>query len=134
MASSGPESAATIQANASTTQVRSAVARSESVVLMPHLARMDVMPAKNAEANAAAIRDKERLRLIERRRFAWWVWRRRANMHDFVQYSARLVCHDIVAEANVMKMVHVHARLDGYIEIDPHRFLRMLRLRLRDCF
>lgn len=83
---------------------------------------MDVMPAKNAEANAAAIQDKERLRLIERRRFAWWVWRRCANMHDFVQCSARLVCHDIVAEANVMKMVHAHARLGRYVEVNPIDF------------
>ena len=79
MAESGPASAAMIYANTSITHVRSAVATSESVVLMPHLARIDVMPAKNAEANAAAIQDIEvsplscKLFLIDCRRLAkWW--------------------------------------------------------------
>lgn len=45
------------QAKTSTTQVRMAVATSESVCLMPHLAKMDVMPAKNADANAATAHD-----------------------------------------------------------------------------
>ncbi len=43
------------QVNTTTTQVRSAVATSESVVLMPHLASTDTMPANSAEAKAAAI-------------------------------------------------------------------------------
>ena len=65
-----PEMPAITQANTSTTQVRMAVAISESVCLMPHLARIDVMPAKNADANAAATHDmgemppQERLRQI----------------------------------------------------------------------
>ena len=37
--------------NARTTIVRSAVARSESVFLIPHLARIEVSPAKTAEKN-----------------------------------------------------------------------------------
>ena len=43
------------QENSSTTMVRMAVATSESVLRMPHFARMEVTPAKNAEANAYAI-------------------------------------------------------------------------------
>ena len=58
MALRGPVSAAMIQAKASTTQVRSAVATSESVVLIPHFARIEVIPAKKADANAARIQDK----------------------------------------------------------------------------
>ena len=50
-----PTSAAMSQANARTTMVRTAVATSESVCLMPHLARIDVMPAKSAEPTAASI-------------------------------------------------------------------------------
>jgi hypothetical protein len=38
-----------IQENARTTMVRIAVARSESVFLIPHFARIDVSPAKTAE-------------------------------------------------------------------------------------
>ncbi|MFR2031060.1 MAG: hypothetical protein ACLS3M_06460 [Collinsella sp.] len=45
------------QAKTSTTQVRMAVATSESVCLMPHLARTDVTPAKKADRNAAATHD-----------------------------------------------------------------------------
>lgn len=41
-------------AKTSTTAVRIAVAISESVFLIPHLARIDVIPAKKAE-NIAAI-------------------------------------------------------------------------------
>ena len=52
-----PEMPAIAQAKTSTTQVRMAVATSESVCLMPHLAKMDVMPAKNADANAATTHD-----------------------------------------------------------------------------
>lgn len=52
-----PEMPAIAQANTSTTQVRMAVATSESVCLMPHLAKMDVMPAKKADANAAVTHD-----------------------------------------------------------------------------
>ena len=48
-----------IQAKTSTTQVRSAVATSESVLLIPHFARIDTIPAKKADANAAGIQDKE---------------------------------------------------------------------------
>ena len=59
MALRGPASAAIIQAKTSTTQVRSAVATSESVVLIPHFARIEVVPAKKADANAARIQDKE---------------------------------------------------------------------------
>ena len=44
-----PAAAAAIQENISTTIVRSAVAKSESVFRMPHLARIAVMPAKNAD-------------------------------------------------------------------------------------
>lgn len=51
------EMPAIAQAKTSTTQVRMAVATSESVCLMPHLAKMDVMPAKNADANAATTHD-----------------------------------------------------------------------------
>ena len=40
------------QANASTTMVRTAVATVESVCRMPHLARMEVTPAKSAEPKA----------------------------------------------------------------------------------
>ena len=58
MALRGPASAAIIQAKTSTTQVRSAVATSESVVLIPHFARIEVVPAKKADANAARIQDK----------------------------------------------------------------------------
>lgn len=65
------------------------MATSESVVLMPHLARIDVMPAKNAEANAAAIQDKRRLRSIERRHSVRWVGRRCVDAVEPVQYSAR---------------------------------------------
>lgn len=43
------------QAKTSTTVVRSAVARSESTVRMPHLERIDVRPAKSAEPAAAMI-------------------------------------------------------------------------------
>lgn len=43
------------QAKRSTTIVRTAVATSESVWRMPHFARMDVMPAKRAEPQAARI-------------------------------------------------------------------------------
>lgn len=50
-----PTSAAMSQAKRSTTTVRTAVATSESVWRMPHLARMDVMPAKSADAQAARI-------------------------------------------------------------------------------
>lgn len=52
-----PEMPAIAQAKTSTTQVRMAVATSESVCLMPHLAKMDVMPAKSADANAATTHD-----------------------------------------------------------------------------
>jgi hypothetical protein len=38
-----------IHENARTTIVLSAVAKSESVFLIPHFARIDVSPAKNAE-------------------------------------------------------------------------------------
>ena len=48
-----PTIATMSQVKAATTQVRSAVATSESMVLIPHLARMDTMPANNADANAA---------------------------------------------------------------------------------
>ena len=41
------------QENASTMMVRSAVATVESVLRMPHLARMEVTPAKKAEPNAS---------------------------------------------------------------------------------
>ena len=40
------------QEKTSTTQVRMAVATLESVFRMPHLARMEVSPAKSAEAKA----------------------------------------------------------------------------------
>ena len=40
------------QENSSTTMVRIAVATLESVFRMPHFARMDVTPAKKADANA----------------------------------------------------------------------------------
>ncbi len=40
-----------------TTMVRKAVARSESVFLMPHLARIDVSPAKTAERTAVMIQN-----------------------------------------------------------------------------
>lgn len=46
-----------IHANTSTTKVRSAVAISESVSERPHLAKIEVMPAKNAEATAAITQD-----------------------------------------------------------------------------
>jgi len=45
------------QAKISTTTVRSAVATSESVFRIPHLARIEVSPAKNAEAIAAGIQN-----------------------------------------------------------------------------
>ena len=41
------------QAKASTTRVRNAVAISESVLRMPHLAKIDVRPAKTADKTAA---------------------------------------------------------------------------------
>ena len=41
--------------NTSTTAVRIAVATVESVLRIPHFARMDVTPAKSADKNAKAI-------------------------------------------------------------------------------
>lgn len=70
MVPTDPETPAIAQANMSTMQVRMAVAMSESVCLMPHLAKIDVMPAKNADANAATTHDtgavppQERLRQV----------------------------------------------------------------------
>lgn len=52
-----PTTATMIHANTSTTKVRSAVAISESVSERPHLAKIEVMPAKNAEATAAITQD-----------------------------------------------------------------------------
>ena len=43
------------QAKRSTTMVRIAVATVESVFLIPHFARIAVIPAKNAEPNANVI-------------------------------------------------------------------------------
>lgn len=51
----GTVMSAMTQANTRTTSVRMAVATSESVLRMPHFARMDVRPAKSADATAAAI-------------------------------------------------------------------------------
>ena len=51
-----PEIPAIAQAKTSTTQVRMAVATSEPVCLMPHLAKIDVMPAKNADAPQKRLR------------------------------------------------------------------------------
>ena len=50
--------------NTSTTIVRSAVARSESVFLIPHLASIEVSPAKAAESMAAIIQSISFLRSL----------------------------------------------------------------------
>ena len=47
-----PDTKTISQEKASTTMVRSAVARLESVLRMPHLAKTAVIPAKNAEPKA----------------------------------------------------------------------------------
>ena len=49
-----PTTATMTQANARTTMVLMAVATVESVSRMPHLARMAVIPAKNADPHANA--------------------------------------------------------------------------------
>lgn len=50
-----PTASTIIHEKISTTSVRIAVARSESVFLIPHFARIEVSPAKKAEKTAAII-------------------------------------------------------------------------------
>ena len=57
MAPPDPATTTMIHAKTSTTKVRNAVATSESVSERPHLAKIEVMPAKNAEATAAITQD-----------------------------------------------------------------------------
>ena len=52
---SGPPIAAISQEKARMMIVLNAVATAESVFLMPHFARIEVIPAKNAERNASTI-------------------------------------------------------------------------------
>ena len=52
MVSAEPTISTIIHENSNTTTVLSAVATSESVSLIPHFARIEVIPAKNAESTA----------------------------------------------------------------------------------
>ena len=55
MVSADPTTNTMTQANSNTTTVLRAVATSESVFLIPHFARIDVIPAKNADRTAITI-------------------------------------------------------------------------------
>ena len=59
-----------------------AVATSESVCLMPHLAKMDVMPAKSADANAATTHDTGEMPPQERPRQIYGVRPMIPSLHE----------------------------------------------------